>query len=276
MIDLLDEEGVALVHKEGALEDLEHGARPLDLLEDGGPAVGRVNDRVRLVLGVADRDVLGGVGPVAEVGVVEALVVGHELLRADLAEQRTKVALVVADVDRHLLGRALDVALEHERVVELDAHLRVRLGEELGRIAGVVLVERERVADEHRERVLVPPSRPTGLLAKAGQRVREADGDDGVEAADVDAELERRRRDDAEQPAGEHLLLDLAPVLGVVAGPVRHDPRRHVRPPLEHQVGPDLPHHDLADAANLRRQRGAARSTRTLQKTIVRMPRSIR
>ena len=50
------------------------------------------------------------------------------------------------------------------------------------------------------------------------------DADRGVELADVDPELERVGGDDREQLAAGELRLDLAPLLGRVAGPVGGDP----------------------------------------------------
>jgi hypothetical protein len=45
-----------------------------------------------------------------------------------------------------------------------------------------------------------------------------------VEQADVDAELESVRRGHAEQLARRQALLDVAPLRGRVAGPVRREP----------------------------------------------------
>ena len=64
------------------------------------------------------------------------------------------------------------------------------------------------------------------LLAQRRDRAGEADGDRAVEQADVDAELERVRRRDAEQLALDEPPLDLAPLLGRVAGAVRREPLR--------------------------------------------------
>src|SRR5581483_2725345 len=62
------------------------------------------------------------------------------------------------------------------------------------------------------------------LLAEAGDRSREADRDGGVEIADVDPELERVRRGDAEELALDEAPLDLASLLRRVSRPVRGQP----------------------------------------------------
>ena len=65
--------------------------------------------------------------------------------------------------------------------------------------------------DEHREPVAAAPG-AAPLLPEAGDRAREAGRDHAVEQADVDPELERVGRGDAEQLAGGEPLLDLAPL----------------------------------------------------------------
>ncbi len=77
---------------------------------------------------------------------------------------------------------------------------------------------------------MIAASRAAPLLAQAGDRSREADRDDRVEHPDVDPELERVRRADSEQLAGEEALLDLAPLRCGVAGPVRREARRVSEP----------------------------------------------
>ena len=109
------------------------------------------------------------------------------------------------------------------RVVEdrrLDAAAEQRLG-----LAHEVLVERVLARDEHGEAVAAPPG-AAPLLAQRRDRAREADRDRAVERADVDPELERVGRRDAEQLAGHQPLLDLAPLRRRVAGAVRREPRR--------------------------------------------------
>ena len=87
------------------------------------------------------------------------------------------------------------------------------------------LVERVLAGDVEGDAVAAPP-RPAPHLAQAGDRAGEGDADRGVELADVDAELERVGGDHGEQLAAGELGLDLAPLLGRVAGAVGRDPRR--------------------------------------------------
>ena len=119
--------------------------------------------------------------------------------------------------------------VEHARVLvvedrRLDAAAEKRLG-----LAHEVLVERVLAGDEDGEPVPAAAG-AAPLLAQARNRSREADRDDRVEHADVDAELERVRRADSEQLAGEEALLDLAPLRGRVAGAVRREARRVAEP----------------------------------------------
>ena len=69
-------------------------------------------------------------------------------------------------------------------------------------------------------------ARASPLLPERGDGSREADRDRAVEEADVDPELERVRRRHAEELALDEPPLDLAPLLGGVAGAVRGEPAR--------------------------------------------------
>ena len=71
----------------------------------------------------------------------------------------------------------------------------------------------------------VPRPGPAGLLPQAGDGARIADQQRGVQVADVDAQLQRRGGGHAQQPAaGAQAALDLAPLLGPVAGAVGAHP----------------------------------------------------
>ena len=86
---------------------------------------------------------------------------------------------------------------------------------------------------------------------ESGRGVGEADSQDGIKRANVDAELERSRRYNAEEVAAEHFAFDLASVLSGVARPIGHDARCHVVSTLERQVGPHLLDQNLANLTNL-------------------------
>ncbi len=73
------------------------------------------------------------------------------------------------------------------------------------------------------------PPRPPPHLAQARDRAWEGDADRRVQLPDVDAQLERVGGDDRQQLAGRQPSLDLAPLLGRVAGPVGGDPLGELR-----------------------------------------------
>ena len=112
------------------------------------------------------------------------------------------------------------------RVVEdrrLDRSREQRL-----RLAHEVLVERVLARDQDGEAGAAAAG-PPPLLPQRRDRPREADRDRAVERADVDPQLERVGRRDAEQVARHQPLLDLAALRRRVAGAVRRQPRRHRR-----------------------------------------------
>ena len=133
--------------------------------------------------------------------------------------------LAVGVVDRRLVRRRRDVPVEDARIrVVEDRRLDPPL-EQRFRLAHEVLVERVLRRDENREAVPAPAG-AAPLLAQARDRAGEADGDRAVEQADVDAELERVRRGDAEQLALDEPPLDVAPLRRRVARAVRREPLR--------------------------------------------------
>jgi hypothetical protein len=102
--------------------------------------------------------------------------------------------------------------------------------EELVGVAAEELVER--VVAGHVDREPAPAAaRASPHLPQRGDRPRERDADRGVERADVDAQLERVRRDDAEQVAVDEALLELAPLLRRVARAIWRDPVAQVAAP---------------------------------------------
>ncbi len=122
-----------------------------------------------------------------------------------LRAERCHVALV----DRRLERRGGDVAVEHARVrVVEDRRLDLAVEQRL-RLAHEVLVERVLRRDEHREAVRAAAG-ASPLLAQARDRAGEADRDRGVEVADVDPELERVGRRDAEELALDEPPLERA------------------------------------------------------------------
>ena len=89
----------------------------------------------------------------------------------------------------------------------------------------VPLVELVVAGHEHGGGAPIGATGASGLLPHRRERAGKAVEHDGVEAADVDAELERVRRGDTEQPATREVELELAALRGEVAGAVRRDTR---------------------------------------------------
>ena len=220
--------GAAAVQVDRALVRRVHGAREVDGAEQLARA--GVDDRDAVARRGAQRHVGGreAVGRARHVGAVRALA---QLAGGD--EHLGRVA--PARPERGVVGgveRALVRGAQHVRGVDLlvlvveDRRLHGPV-EELVRVAAEELVERVLARDVDRQ----PAAAAAGAaphLAQRGDRARERDADRGVERADVDAELERVGGDDAEQLALDEPVLDLAPLLGRVAGAVRRDPRREV------------------------------------------------
>ena len=102
-------------------------------------------------------------------------------------------------------------------VVRVDAPvLRCRFEEVLG-VVHQVLVDGVVPGDQHRQRGGLPTTGPAGLLPRRGDGARVAGDDARIEAADVDAELERVRRHDALHVAVAEPPLDAPSLLGQVA-----------------------------------------------------------
>jgi hypothetical protein len=155
----------------------------------------------------------------------------------DLGQVLSPEAL--AGAERQLEGRALDVVHQDLQVVGVDPALLHRLAEEVVRVLGDVLVEGGRVADEHRHRGPAAATRATGLLPGGGDASRVADQHRGVEAPDVDPQLERVGGDDAEYFSLAQPALDLASLEGQVSASVAADDALGPRLRLERllQVG---------------------------------------
>ena len=125
------------------------------------------------------------------------------------AERLGAEDLGVRVVERRLERGGGHVPVEHARVLVVEDR-RLHAPSEQGlRLAHEVLVERVLARDEDGQAVPAAAG-AAPLLAQARHRAGEADGDDRVEHADVDSELERVRRADSEELAGEEALLDLA------------------------------------------------------------------
>ena len=126
--------------------------------------------------------------------------------------------------ERRFVGGRADVPGEHARVRVVEDRRLDASPEQLVRLAHEELVEPVLARDEHGE--TVPASSGAApLLAQGRNGAGEADRDHRVEEADVDPELERVRRRDAQEVAFGEAALDLAPLRGGVARTVRREMR---------------------------------------------------
>jgi hypothetical protein len=116
------------------------------------------------------------------------------------------------------------VGREHVRVAGVDQGGLVRAAEQVGRVVQQVGVEGVVLADQHGQRRPALAAGPAGLLPHRGHRARVAVEDDRVQPADVHAQLQGVGGGQPEQPARDQALLQLAALLGQVAGPVGADP----------------------------------------------------
>ena len=215
-----------LVDVDGPLVDEDLGGEEVDLAEDPRP--------VRR--GVDDHDVLRRRGPEADLR-------GREVLRAPvpapvvgladvalLAEEREEVVgrgrpEDLARLEGHLEGRAADVGQQDVEVVGIDPGLLGRPVEEELRVMDDVLVDRRGRGHEDPDRGFQAPPGPPQLLPGGGDGARVAGQDGDIERADVHAELQGVRGDDAEDLAVAQATLDGPPLRRQVAAPVASDPR---------------------------------------------------
>ena len=109
---------------------------------------------------------------------------------------------------------------QHVGVGRVDDGRLGRAGEDLGGVGHEPLVELVVAGDEHGDGLLALAPGPARLLPERGDGAGEAVEHAGVEAADVDAQLQRRGGDDRPQPPGEQVVLDLPALGGQVAAPV--------------------------------------------------------
>ena len=138
--------------------------------------------------------------------------------------------LDIRGLERLFDGRAVDVAVEDIRILGIeDARLHGASEQRLW-VVDEVGIHRFIARDEDHEGALAAASGAASLLPKARHRAGEACGDDGIEAAHVDAQLERRRRRHAQQRAIVEGLFQRAAVFGQVARAVGGDALCEVRP----------------------------------------------
>ena len=140
---------------------------------------------------------------------------------------------------RQFVGRTCEMRAEDVGVRGID-HRWLRLSlEDLVGVTHQVAVELVVAGNEYRDaRRVASPGAPR-LLPHGRNRAGEPVDHAGIKVTDVDAEFERRGRDDAAQRAVAHLLLDRPTFLGEVAGPIRHHRAFQVRRYPAGDVGGD-------------------------------------
>ena len=152
----------------------------------------------------------------------------HHALLFEIGQERAQVLAAehLAVAERQLEGGAAHVVQQDQQLVRRDARVLGRGAEkELG-IAHDELVERLARGHQHAERRAVATPGPAEPLPGGGDGARIAVQDAHVERPDVDAELQRRGRDDAVDVAGAQLLLGGAALGRQVAAAVGERPRR--------------------------------------------------
>ena len=131
--------------------------------------------------------------------------------------------VAVGGLQRRLVRGAQQVRGVELLVLVVEDRGLDRALEELVGVAAEELVERVLAGDVDRQPAPAPPG-AAPHLAQRGDRPRERHADRRVQRADVDPQLQRVGRDDAEQLAVDQPRLELAPLLRRVARPVGRDP----------------------------------------------------
>ncbi|MNQ91218.1 hypothetical protein D3C85_1065900 [compost metagenome] len=84
---------------------------------------------------------------------------------------------------------------EDDQVIGMNTRLLWRALKEIPRILNQILIQWIAARDENRQRGLLPPSGPPGLLPSAGYRAWIAIEYTRLQLADIDAQLQRVRAD---------------------------------------------------------------------------------
>ena len=124
---------------------------------------------------------------------------------------------------------------EHVRVGRVEHRRLDRRAEQRLRVVHQVGVQRVVAGHQHRERLLAGPPGAARLLPERGPGAREARDQHRVQPGQVDAQLQRVGRGEAEQVAAEQRLLQRAPLLPQVAAAVGGHPVPQLRGDLGEQ-----------------------------------------
>ena len=132
-------------------------------------------------------------------------------------------SLPVGAAEGQLEGRALHLLGQDHQVVRVEPQALPRRAEQPLRVQGQELVHRLGARDHHRQAGPAAAPHPAGALPEGRLGARIADQQRHVEAADVDAQLQRVGGHDDLDRAAAQTVLDLAPQLGQVAAAVAAD-----------------------------------------------------
>ena len=227
---------------DGVGEDQRRRGAAVHRADDDGLCLdGDIRYRVVFPRGAAQGEPGGRVGvglPVVAFLVRLAHAVQHLVIR-EIVEDGVHLlpAELLSGMEGQLEGGALDMAHLYIWIAGVDAGpLRRRAVKPFG-TRGEELVERVRRGDHYRGGDRAAPSRAPDLLPGGGDASGVAVQHGEGEGADVDAEFERVRADDAAQPAAAQVVLDPAAFLRQIAAAVAHDHHR-VRAALG-EVGAD-------------------------------------
>ena len=198
----------------------------VDLPEHSRPVRGRVDDHDVLRRRAAERhlrrrEVLGAPVPPPVVGLANVARFGDE--REELVGCGRPEHL--ARLERQLERRAPQMSDQDVEVVGIETRLLGASLEEELRMMDDVAVNGRAGRDEDADARLATTPGPADLLPRRRDRARVTGQDRHVESADVDPELERVRRDDAEDLAVAKAALDRSPLEGQVAAAIAADPR---------------------------------------------------
>ena len=235
-VERLDEPGLAAVHVDRA--GVGGGVRAAGVDGADHPAGLGLDQRDRRAAGRADVGEVAGPAPVGPEPAARAAPQqpGAGQLVDDVAGGRAEEGQVGLG-ERDLGGGGAQVRAEDVGVGRVEDGGLDRLAEQRLGVGDEVGVERVVAGDQHPERVAGAAAGAADLLPERRAGAGEAGHQHGVEAADVDAELEGVGGREAEQLAGAQLALELAALLGQVAAAVRRDARRQRGVDLAEQRG---------------------------------------
>ena len=214
---------LALVQVDGPFMHRPIGGAPVDAAHHA-PGAGlddldRTPDRPTQVDGIhrafgTRPEPAGGSGAQQPLGAQPGRKVAHRLAEPAL----------VARFQRSLLGGRRQVRSEHVGVLRAQHRLLDRPVEDQLRMVEQVRVQRVVAGHQHHQRVALAAARPAGLLPERLERPRETGDHHGIQAGDVDPQLQGIGGRHPRQFTIPQPRLKLTAVTGQVAGPVARHP----------------------------------------------------